>query len=192
MRVQDTTPRQTALPFHAAFAAIEERRDLGSGPKRLHALLVSSQRLHASWTQAEMAAHLGVSQRSIVRWSQQLVDVGLLLMKRLGQGRPNAYTLQGIDEDNLAGRAIRRREQERRVYTERYTRLVKVYGEQCLRCGSTYALQIDHVVARARGGPDVFLNLQILCRPCNVDKGIRTIDYRPTSGVALAGSADPA
>jgi hypothetical protein len=194
MQSQDTTtpPQHTVEAFNAAFASIEARRDLNSGSKRLHALLVSAHRRRASWTHAEMARQLGAGMRSIVRWSNQLVDAGLLSVKRPGLGKPNEYTLLGIDRDNLSGRAVSIRVQAKRVYAARYARLVALYGEQCLNCGSTDELEIDHVIARARGGPDVFLNLQILCRPCNADKGIKTADYRPSPGVALASLTNPA
>lgn len=37
----------------------------------------------------------------------ELVFVGLVTVKRPGQGKPNVYTLHGIDEANLDGKASR-------------------------------------------------------------------------------------
>ena len=38
---------------------------------------------------------------------------------------------------------------------------------QCTHCQSTYALEIDHVVPRAAGGPSTLENMRLLCRNCN-------------------------
>src|SRR3990167_11470530 len=55
--------------------------------------------------------------------------------------------------------------------------LLNQYGK-CLACGSEENLTLDHIIPRARGGPNNRNNLQLLCRPCNEAKGNRTIDYR--------------
>lgn len=38
---------------------------------------------------------------------------------------------------------------------------------QCENCRSRYALQIDHILPRAKGGLDEEENLRVLCRSCN-------------------------
>lgn len=45
-------------------------------------------------------------------------------------------------------------------------------NNRCLCCGEevNYLLQVDHIIPRARGGEDVFSNLQTLCRVCNGSK----------------------
>jgi hypothetical protein len=43
----------------------------------------------------------------------------------------------------------------------------------CMYCGKTGALQRDHVVPRARGGPDTALNIVMACAQCNGSKGDR-------------------
>jgi HNH endonuclease len=40
-------------------------------------------------------------------------------------------------------------------------------GGHCRRCGSTRNLEVDHIVARSRGGSSEEDNLQALCRRCN-------------------------
>ena len=45
-----------------------------------------------------------------------------------------------------------------------------LYGKQCLQCGATKELTIDHVVPRADGGVATPTNLQPLCRKCNEEK----------------------
>jgi len=53
-----------------------------------------------------------------------------------------------------------------------------VFGHQCLACGATSSLTVDHVVPLCKGGSNTITNLQPLCRSCNSRKGQRIIDYR--------------
>jgi hypothetical protein len=45
-------------------------------------------------------------------------------------------------------------------------------GACCATCGATANLQVDHIIARSKGGPDARWNLQPLCAPCNQVKGV--------------------
>ena len=44
-------------------------------------------------------------------------------------------------------------------------------GGRCVTCGSAELLQFDHVIPVALGGASTPANLQVLCAPCNRDKG---------------------
>ncbi len=44
-------------------------------------------------------------------------------------------------------------------------------GGRCVACGASFDLQYDHVIPLALGGADTVENLQILCAPCNREKG---------------------
>jgi HNH endonuclease len=48
-----------------------------------------------------------------------------------------------------------------------------LYGKQCLTCGATKEITIDHVVAKSKGGFATPTNLQPLCRECNERKAGR-------------------
>lgn len=55
------------------------------------------------------------------------------------------------------------------------------YGRECMKCGYLgRSMHVDHVVPRCIR-PDLSLeisNLQVLCAPCNYEKGTSIIDYR--------------
>jgi len=44
-------------------------------------------------------------------------------------------------------------------------------GGRCVRCGSAFEIQYDHVIPVAAGGASTAQNLQILCADCNRQKG---------------------
>ena len=46
-------------------------------------------------------------------------------------------------------------------------------GHECVRCGDTRYLQIDHDVPITLGGTDDIDNLRALCQSCNASKGAR-------------------
>lgn len=62
----------------------------------------------------------------------------------------------------------------------------RLYGEQggdCAGCGSHFEarhLEIDHIIARQKGGTDHIGNLQLLCGNCNRIKGDRGMEYLRT------------
>lgn len=45
------------------------------------------------------------------------------------------------------------------------------YGRACVRCGSNERLEMDHILAYSKGGPDTVENLQPMCKTCNRRKG---------------------
>lgn len=48
---------------------------------------------------------------------------------------------------------------------------------QCLACGATKTLQVDHILSLYRGGSNEASNLQTLCKRCNQRKGIITMRF---------------
>ena len=62
-----------------------------------------------------------------------------------------------------------------------------LYGEQggsCAGCSEHFKpqnLEVDHIIARAKGGMDHIQNLQLLCGNCNRIKGNRGVEYLKAS-----------
>lgn len=52
-------------------------------------------------------------------------------------------------------------------------RILKEYNYECCFCGSTKDLQIDHIKPVRKGGGAGESNLQVLCKICNIKKGVR-------------------
>lgn len=55
-------------------------------------------------------------------------------------------------------------------------KVLNKYNFSCVKCGSKERLQVDHIVPVKKGGKDEIGNLQILCQPCNLRKGVRSND----------------
>jgi len=47
-------------------------------------------------------------------------------------------------------------------------------NNQCVYCGSTHDLSVDHIIPSSRGGKSSFENCVASCRPCNNKKNDRT------------------
>ena len=50
--------------------------------------------------------------------------------------------------------------------------------KQCLCCGDTKNLTIDHIIPVNKGGENILSNLQTLCKSCNSRKSDKYIDFR--------------
>jgi 5-methylcytosine-specific restriction endonuclease McrA len=55
---------------------------------------------------------------------------------------------------------------------EIYRRVWRDQGGKCVKCGSTHAVQHDHIVPWAAGGETTYENLRLLCRNCNLRAAI--------------------
>jgi len=45
-------------------------------------------------------------------------------------------------------------------------------NNRCVKCGSQKDLQFDHILAIANEGSNEVDNVQLLCKRCNLDKGV--------------------
>jgi hypothetical protein len=102
--------RHSHEAFDVGFAAVKDKPGLTIADRVVHAAMVSLHRLGrlGTVTQEQIAEWARVSRRTVVRSCQALMAAGLLLSRRRGQGRPNAYQLVGIDQDALDGRSDKR------------------------------------------------------------------------------------
>ena len=72
----------------------------------------------------------------------------------------------GLSEWNPAKTAAPRK---RRVTTDAFQKA----KSKCGNCGSSYALEIDHIIPQAKGGTSDADNLRVLCRSCNQRSAIK-------------------
>ena len=47
---------------------------------------------------------------------------------------------------------------------------------RCVACGSKEDLEVDHIIPVAKGGTNDTENLQMLCKPCNMSKGAKSME----------------
>jgi len=74
---------------------------------------------------------------------------------------------------------IRRRSPGNTFTAKEWRELVDRYNHTCLCCGdNTCKLTPDHVIPLSKGGANTIDNIQPLCLPCNLSKGIKIVDYR--------------
>ena len=59
-----------------------------------------------------------------------------------------------------------------------FTVIKSVLGDNCLCCGSSENIEMDHVVPISRGGCNWPSNFQPLCVHCNRSKATKSTDYR--------------
>lgn len=77
------------------------------------------------------------------------------------------------------------------VSNEQRERIMKRDGYQCVICGSTERLTIDHIVPRSKGGSGEDDNLRVLCNSCNSRKGNREAKAELEQGSTNVASSSP-
>jgi hypothetical protein len=62
---------------------------------------------------------------------------------------------------------------DRQISQEVKDRVWRRDGGRCVRCGSKYRLEFDHIVPFSKGGSNSYRNIQLLCENCNRSKSNR-------------------
>ena len=107
---------------------------------------------------------------------------GELVMQRLGAGEQAVRRTDIILRDDIPQRTDIGTLPRPNSRVNRET----LYGKQagnCAGCGIHFEIQhleVDHIIARAKGGTDHLGNLQLLCGNCNRIKGDRGMEYLRT------------
>lgn len=55
------------------------------------------------------------------------------------------------------------------------------HGPVCMKCWKVFSekeLQVDHIIPLSKRGSNRKENLQLLCGPCNQEKGVKTEDHK--------------
>lgn len=93
--------------------------------------------------------------------------------------REKSWKASEVTEEVVASSAVHSQQVRRAsAKTQRYIQAsvkrdvwTKAQGK-CQHCGSTFALEYDHIVPFAKGGASTTENLRLLCRSCNQRRGI--------------------
>jgi hypothetical protein len=97
--VSYTVPRSAPPrpePYDAIPRSVQQRDDLTYGAKCLYGALRTADNTGWQPTYADLARHVSGSVRSVIRWVQQLVKAGLIVVRRRGQGLPNVFTVLAL------------------------------------------------------------------------------------------------
>jgi len=99
------------------------------------------------------------------------------------EGRKYRQSWKQTNRDKVNESTQRRRAKIRGNGGE-YTRsqwetLIFMANGECLACGSTSRITVDHIVPVSKGGSSYIDNIQPLCYSCNSSKQNNIADYRP-------------
>jgi 5-methylcytosine-specific restriction endonuclease McrA len=148
---------------HAAEANLLARRWKASHPREVAASRLKDRLAHPLRYRAWSLAH----QKEVAEYHRQ-------------------YHLTHMDDFRAAihRRRARVRGNGGSYSAKEWRALCTSWGDKCLCCGKTENPSCDHVIPIALGGMNTIDNLQLLCKPCNCRKGIKTTDYRPQVSLA--------
>ena len=135
-----------------------------STPERRHALVLASIRF--------VKAHPEVQERR--RQSDRLYST----TERGREVRLSAAERYRKTDKGMTTRRItkaRRRGAIGNFTAEQWAARCAEFGNKCAHCGTTEALEIDHIKPISLGGTNTIDNVQPLCRRCNSSKGARFV-----------------
>jgi len=67
-------------------------------------------------------------------------------------------------------RFTKRFKRDRYIPVKIRKQVLEKYKHKCVSCGSEKSLEIDHIHPISKGGLTEVMNLQVLCKPCNLIK----------------------
>jgi len=76
-------------------------------------------------------------------------------------------------------RFTKRFRRDRYISSKIRKQVLSKYKNQCAYCNSTSNLEIDHIHPISKGGLTDIINLQVLCKPCNLIKSNKIITVNP-------------
>lgn len=142
----------------------------------------ADEHLRCEVSHRDLAHFVDVSMSTTRRAVRCLESIGAVTVtRRHGQGVSNIYTLQTNPPESITERARKPRPLTAKQSTRKTrNRLIERDGGSCRKCGipgedlpEGEVLHVDHIIPIARGGSDELANKQLLCPPCNMEKGIR-------------------
>jgi biotin operon repressor len=134
-------------------------------------LLFLSQAQDASPSMEAIGECTSLGRRTVLRRVQALESSGILTVsRRLTQGL-KASSQYAIDWDVLsAAPSVQCTQPIDHSYQEHRDFVFSRDGNQCVYCGSTARLSLDHVIPQSKGGAHTPDNLVTACKSCNCAK----------------------
>lgn len=116
-----------------------------------------------------------MSERTVRRTISQLCDRGILhKQSRWTEEGRTAYTINFHALPKSQDKKLAK--PQSKGYRRNRAKVLERDNYQCVYCGSTEDLTLDHVVPRSQGGRGTMQNLVTACRTCNSSKNNRTPD----------------
>ena len=86
---------------------------------------------------------------------------------------------------SMNNRALKKYHDDSKVDDIMLQEIMAAYNNKCAVCGSSENLCFDHIVPMYNGGKNSRDNLQILCRKCNMEKGVKPQEqFNITKGIS--------
>ncbi len=150
--------------------ALDKRRAVRRGRRtrktRYRAPRFHNRRRRAGWLPPSLMSRV----ENILTWVRRLSR--LCTLTALSQELVR-FDLQKMDQPEMAG--VQYQQGTLQGYEIREYLLEK-WQRTCVYCGTQGTpLQVEHVLARAKGGTDRIANLALACEPCNLAKGTQDV-----------------
>lgn len=116
--------------------------------------------------------------RSLAYYHSLSAEQKLLYQERKKQQYANSKKLQDSGRIRTQRRKAKLRSALGSFNRDEWEALCNQYEGVCVSCGTDSNLTADHVIPLSKGGDNYISNIQPLCLPCNVRKGVKSTDYR--------------
>lgn len=94
------------------------------------------------------------------------------------KSNPDKVRLKAKTHTNKRRYAKRHNGGSGHISIKQWNELLSIFGNQCINCGTTNRIELDHIIPLAKNGQHDINNIQPLCHTCNIAKGTDIIDYR--------------
>lgn len=178
----------------------------GKSKREAESILVKEQILEAQDLKPEKVRQIGDSAEIRMTLNKEMLDTIQQLKSMMAHSDPNITTAElfkKLCDEKLNSLVAKRRgvkiaknfkkqcrqstkvdvELDKKVSKQERLRFVwSKANQKCENCESQFALEVDHIFPKAKGGGNDLENLRILCRSCNQRSAIEQFGLETMSG----------